>query len=197
MTIDWTIVAMIAAPLIAGVAGAALNHWLEGRPRLISYIGHVSAHRIPQETGNPIDINTHSVVLRNTGRKPSRNVRLTHRTLPNFTVSPTSVDFRIESLPSGDTNLVIPVLVPQTEVTISYLYSEPLRAVDVHGDVQSDEGQAKILNVLLTTQYPAWVTRIATWLIVFGAIALLYAFFEFAVFLVELIAALRAIAPAP
>ena len=46
MTIDWNIVAMIAAPLIAGVAGAALNHWLEGRPRLISYIGHVPAHRI-------------------------------------------------------------------------------------------------------------------------------------------------------
>ena len=173
MTIDWNIVATIAAPLIALLVGAALNRAIEGRSRLISYLGHASAHHIELEDGTPLDIHTHSIVLKNAGRRPARNVRLTHAVLPNFNVYP-GVDFNIEKLPSGDIDIVLPVLVSQQEITISYLYHPPITWKDVNGLIKSDEGFAKVVSVLPTIQYPAWVNTIATGLTLIGLIASLY-----------------------
>ena len=65
MVIQWSIVATIAAPIIALFVGAALNRAVERRPRLVTYLGHVSAHRVEGEGGAPFDVFTHSVVLKN------------------------------------------------------------------------------------------------------------------------------------
>ena len=70
MEIAWNVVAIIAAPLIALFVGAVLNRAIESRPRLVTYLGHVSAHRLKREDNTPYDIFTHSVVLRNSGRRP-------------------------------------------------------------------------------------------------------------------------------
>ena len=67
---------------------------------------------------------THSVVLRNSGRRPATNVRLAHPYLPDFNVFP-SVGYRVENLPGGGREIVMPTLVPNEQVTISYLYFPP------------------------------------------------------------------------
>lgn len=91
--VDWSIVATIAAPLITLVAGALLNRAIENRPRLLTYLGHVSAHRLTQADGTPYDVFTHSVVLRNSGRRPANNV--------HTGFSPTSMCTLMSSTPSG------------------------------------------------------------------------------------------------
>ena len=162
MAIDWSIVAPIATSLIGAAIGAALNHVFERRPRLISYIGHVASHQIPQASGHPLHFFTHSVVLKNTGHKPANNVRLKHQFLPTYAVHPPLVAHTPEKYPVGQGgDIVFPKLVPQTEITISYLYFPPVRWIDINEQVESDEGPAKILNVLPGIQHPVWVRRIA------------------------------------
>ena len=107
--IDWNIVAIIAAPLVTLFVGAALTHAIERRPRLVTYLGYVAAHRVTLESGVPFDVYTHSVVLKNAGRRAARNVCLTHSILPNFSVCP-SIKYRTEQLPSGEIDIVFPRL---------------------------------------------------------------------------------------
>ncbi len=106
--VDWSIVATIAAPLITLVAGALLNRAIENRPRLLTYLGHVSAHRLTQADGTPYDVFTHSVVLRNSGRRPANNVRLSHGVLPNFNVYP-DVEYTVRDLSGGRTVYACPL----------------------------------------------------------------------------------------
>ena len=176
MEIAWNVVAIIAAPLIALFVGAVLNRAIESRPRLVTYLGHVSAHRLKREDNTSYDIFTHSVVLRNSGRRPATNVRLAHPYLPDFNVFP-SVGYRVENLPGGGREIVMPTLVPNEQVTISYLYFPPTTWKQINGPVKSDEGLARVLQVLPTEQYPMWFNRLAAGLILIGLIALVYVLF--------------------
>lgn len=173
MTVDWSVVATIAGPLIALPIGAWINRAFEGRPRLITYLGHVSTHRLHRDDGTPYDVYTHSVVLRNAGRRPATNVRLAHSYLPNVHVFP-DVDFRVDPLPGGGREIVVPTLVPGEQITISYLYFPPITWNQVNGPIKSDDGFAKAIQVLPVQQYPAWVRRLVAGLVLSGAISLLY-----------------------
>ncbi len=53
MHADWTTFATIAGPVLALFLGAALNHWLERRPRVIAYFTHATAFTIPSAAGAP------------------------------------------------------------------------------------------------------------------------------------------------
>ncbi|MFQ5956046.1 MAG: hypothetical protein ACE5JZ_13355, partial [Kiloniellales bacterium] len=160
MEIDWGVVTTIAAPLVALFVGALVNRALESRPRLVTYLGHVSVHTLKQHDGSTSDVYTHSVVLRNAGRRPATNVRLAHPYLPDFNVLP-DVEHRVEDLPGGGKEIVIPTLVPNEQVTISYLYFPPVTWNQINDQIKSDEGLAKVLQVLPTQQYPRWFNRLA------------------------------------
>ena len=176
MAIEWNVVATIAAPLIALVIGAALNHAIERRARLVTYLGHVSAHKVQQTSGPPLDVFAHSVVLRNSGRKAANNVKLAHSILPSFNVIP-SMNFEVEQLPDGGANIVIPKLIPDEQVTISYLYFPPTTWDKINGPIRSDEGFARVMQVLPTVQAPNWLTRLLTSLALLGLTALIYLLF--------------------
>ena len=83
MTVEWSTYAAIAVPIVTLFVGAFLNRVTERRPRIVTYLGHISAHRAQQQDGTHLDVFTHSVVLKNTGRMPARNVRISHANLPN------------------------------------------------------------------------------------------------------------------
>ena len=177
MTIEWNVVAIIASPLIALVLGAILDRALERRPRLITYLGHVSAHRMNQQDGAPLDVFTHSIVLKNSGRKPANNIRISHSILPSFNVFP-SIKYNVETLQDGVTEIVLPILIPGQEVTISYLYFPPITWENVNGEIKSDEGFAKVMRVLPTIQYPRWLNAVAGALMLVGLVALVYVAFS-------------------
>jgi hypothetical protein len=82
MSIDWNVVATITSPIIALFWGAALNRFSENRPKVVSYFGHVSGIFLSKENP-PVQVSTHSVVLRNAGGKPESNIRLGHNVLPH------------------------------------------------------------------------------------------------------------------
>jgi len=171
--INWQVLATIAAPVIALFVGAWVNRRFETRPILLSYFSHVGAftHRPPQ--GQPIAIHTHSVVLRNAGRRSATNVRLRHNVLPDFNIWP-NLAYTVEDLPGGSREILIPRLVPGEEITISYLYFPPLTVAQIHAGIKCDQGFAQAIPVLLQRQYPRWFNFTAAVLMLVGLIAVLY-----------------------
>jgi hypothetical protein len=173
MTIDWTAVATIAAPIIALFVGVWINRRFENRPVLISYFGHVAVFLHHPTTGPPIHVHTHAVVLRNAGRRGATNVRLHHSTLPDFNIWP-QLPYNVETLPDGTQDIVIPTMVPGEEVTISYLYFPPLTFAQVNAGIKCDQGFAQAIPVLLQRQYPRWLNLTSSVFTLVGMVAVIY-----------------------
>ena len=173
MNVDWAVIATIAAPLLALIAGAALNHVLEARPRLTSYLAHASAFRVVQTDGTQFHVHTHSVVLRNSGRRAATNVRFGHHLLPDFQVSP-DIQYNVIDFPGGGKEIQFPLVVPQKQVTISYLYFPPVTWEQVNSHVESDAGPVKVITVLPQEQYSRWLVNVLRILVYVGAIAVIY-----------------------
>lgn len=173
MVVDWNVVATLASPVIALFVGVWVNRLFESRPALISYFGHVSAFRHTPPGGQPLQVHTHSVVLRNAGRKSATNVRLHHTNLPDFNIWP-SVIYNIDTLPDGSKDIVIPTLVPGEEITVSYLYFPPVIAAQVNAGVKCDQGIANQITVLLQRQFPRWFNRTVIALLLVGIVTVLY-----------------------
>ena len=170
MTIDWHIVAIIAAPIITLFIGAALERTIRERARVVAYLGEVSVFTIRNEDNPPFNVHTHSVVVRNAGRRPAHNVRLGHQYLPpNVRIFP-----EIEHMRNAADEIVFPTLVPGEQVTVGYLYHPPVVWTQINGQIKSDDGMAKILNVLPTPQLPTWIIRSVWFLMSVGVITLVY-----------------------
>lgn len=155
LNITWSVVAAIAAPIITLFVGVWVNRRFECRPILISYFGQVSAFRFVPPGGQPVFVNTHSVVLRNAGLRYATNVRLRHNVLPDFNIWP-ALQHHIEDLPDGSKEIVIPTLMPGEEITISYMYLAPVTVAQINAGIRADQGFAQAIPVLLQRQYPKW-----------------------------------------
>jgi hypothetical protein len=166
-------------PIITLFLGALINHLMTSRPKLISHLGFISAHTLkPQADGSPgAIVNTHSVVIRNTGRKAATNVRLGHNFLPNVNVYP-DVAYEVRDLPGGGKEIVFPTLIPKKEISINYLYFAPDTWERVNTYIESDAGPAKVVSVLLQPQAKPWLIRTIWTLVVIGAITCMYLLFE-------------------
>ena len=172
MTFDVDTFAKVVGPLLSLLVGAVIKHSAEARAKVVSFIGHVSSFTLQDEQRTVV--HTHSVVVRNIGRKAAHNVRLAHALLPpNVTVYP-PVQYTIEKNPEGISEIVIPVLVPKEQITVSYLYFPPLTWNQVNASTKSNEGFAKILNVIPMPQ-PHKAILVVFWSLVFvGASFLFY-----------------------
>jgi hypothetical protein len=178
MKIDWSIVATIAAPIIALIVGMVLNRYFGSKARLISYLGHMSSFKIRVE--KEFNVYTHSIVIRNAGRQSAHNVRIGHHTFPpNYQIFP-AVEHTFVSVPDTGPEIRFPILVPGEQVTISYLYLEPLTVDRIHSYTKCDEGFAKIINVLPMQQFQKWFNLTVLWLAVAGLISVLYGVYEIA-----------------
>jgi len=173
MSIDWNAVATIAAPVLTLFIGVWVNRKFESRPALISYFSHVSAFQYSPHGQPPIAINTHSVVLRNAGRKTATGVRMHHKLLSDFNIWP-SVVHNVDILSDGTKDIVIPKLVPGEQITISYLYFHPVTFNQINDGIKCDQGFAQQIPVLLQRQYPRWLTNVRVGLMLIGSVAIIY-----------------------
>jgi hypothetical protein len=163
MTIDWMLVATVGTPIVALFVGAALDRALERKPKLVAYFAHASVFNIRTDPESAQPIHTHSIVIRNVGRRPATSIRVGHHfPPPNFHVYP-DCSFEIHPLPRCGSDLLFPTLVPGDQVTISYLYFPPLLYNQIHWGIRHSEGFARELTVLPTPQLPPWRARIAAW----------------------------------
>ena len=182
---DIDLVIKVGMPIFMLFLGIAVNRYFENREKLISHLGYIASHKLaPAEEGKePTVVNTHSVIIKNTGRKAAKNVRLGHNYLPNVNVYP-DIAYSIGDLPGGGKEIVFPTLVPKKEVTISYLYFPPSTWAEINTHIESDEGPAKVVNVLLQQQPKPIALKIVWFLIFMGLVATVYGLVEFAGWLI-------------
>lgn len=156
MPIDIDILAKIISPALVAVIGALAKRYLEAKPKLISYLVHASAHPLPSASPTPKqpDIaHTHVVVVRNACKKAAHNVRIGHMFLPqSYQIHP-PVSHTISHGQGDSAEIVIPVLVPGEQITISYLYFPPILWNQIGAYTKSDEGMAKEITVIPSIQY--------------------------------------------
>ena len=172
MTFGIEQIAKIASPIITLIIGAIIKHYTEKQSKLISYIGHVSSFVLKDE--KQTRVYSHSVIVRNAGSKAARNIRLGHIYLPlNINVYP-PIQYSIEKNPDEASEIVFPILVPKEQVTISYLYFPPITWDKVNSYTKSDDGYAKIINVIPTPQLPHFLAFLVRFLMFAGASFILY-----------------------
>ena len=172
MLIDFENAAKLLSPIFTVLVGGFLKRYFEDKPRLISYVSHSANVSLNDEGGNRVC--THSIVVRNTGKRPTYNVRIGHHFLPQgFQVSP-PVAFNVNPGPNGSAEILLPVLVPNEQITITYLYLPPLTFQGVNGTTKSDDGFATIIKALPRPQSPKWFARLMWFLALVGASTIVY-----------------------
>lgn len=107
--------------------GGVVARFFEKKVKLISYYKHVSVFNYTPPEGQLVRIFSHSAILRNAGQLTANNVRIQHLSLTDFDIWP-AIDYRIETLPNGNKDIVIPTMIPNEQITISYLKTAPLQA---------------------------------------------------------------------
>lgn len=184
---DWNLFTQIAGPVAALPIGAVIDRALERRSKLISFMPYTSAVTVRPPSGQPFQVHSHSLVVQNAGRRAAVNVRLGHAVMPiNYSVYP-SVLYHITQLPDGGVELLFPTLVPGEQITVVYLYYQPITWDRVHSYVKSDEGAAKVVKILMSTQLSPWKRRLLLALATLGAISTIYALWEGAVSLLKVV----------
>lgn len=171
MDIDIDVVGKLLAPILTAIVGFFAKRHFEARPKLITYLVHASA--IPLEDEKKTNVNTHSIVVRNSGKRTAHNVRIGHNFLPAFQIHP-QLAHEVVRGANNSAEIVIPTLVPGEQINISYLYFPPDVWSQVHSYCKSDEMAAKYINIIPAAQLNK-LQLAAIWSLLFiGASTLVY-----------------------
>lgn len=177
LEIDFDAAIKLISPLLVALISAIAKRYVEGKPKLITYLVHSVAHPMPPDptTGQARgDVHTHTIVVMNTGKKTAHNVRIDHAVLPiSYVVSP-PVSHTVSHGQGTSAEICIPVLVPNEQVSISYLYFPPLTWNQINAWVKCDEGMAKAIQVIPTSPPPKPVLWLVWTLTFVGASAVVY-----------------------
>lgn len=172
LKIDWDLIFKIVIPIITLILGKYYDKLFKTQSKLITYYGHVSAFKVTGQ--NNIDVFTHSIVISNVGTETANKVRIGHNTLPiNFVLHP-SVPYTQVPTASGGAEIVIDTLVPKDQVTISYLYFPPLTYGAINSYIKSDEGFARVINVIPSPEPNKRVLLLTRFLMYVGGVSLIY-----------------------
>lgn len=148
--------------------------WLYARrqkPRLQWFFTHFGAHQVAGQ-----GVNTHCLVVHNAGFAPAKNVRIIHAFVPigtDIQLWP-RMDYRINPLQPGGSEILIERLRPKEQVAVSYLYTGTTG--DQFGTrVVFDDGTANHYPIQYTRIFPVWMQRMfLAWLLIGWAVTVYY-----------------------
>lgn len=171
MSIDIDVIGKLVAPIVTAMVGFVVKRYFEARPKLITYLVHASA--IPLGDEKKTNVNTHSIVVRNAGKRTAHDVRIGHNFLPAFQIYP-QLAHEVVRGAGNSAEIIIPTLVPGEQINISYLYFPPDVWSQVHSYCKSDEMAAKYINVIPAAQLNKIQLSIIWTLLFIGATTLVY-----------------------
>lgn len=189
---DIDILGKLVFPIAVAIAVALILKRLEYRPKLVTYLAHAAGFALPPIAGpmpetiasegtaiapvaaQGVQVHVHGVIVRNTGKKTAFNVRLGHNVAVHHYVIDPRVKHEVNSSAGGAWEILIPALVPNEQVLISYLYFPPVTWHQINAYTKSDEGLAQFLNVLPTPQPPRWLVIVFRLFFYLGIAALVY-----------------------
>jgi hypothetical protein len=162
VAIDWGTAA--ATVLVPGIA-FAISEWDKRRARLIAFYSQRAEFVIQGAGANsgPGTVSLHTVILRNRSSSAVTNVRLHHQQLPLYNIRPGHVQHRIEGA-----DIVLPQVLPNEVVEVSYLYVPPITFAQVNAGIRSDQGFPRAFPVILQRRWPRWVRWVTRTLVLIG-----------------------------
>lgn len=170
MDINLDLVAKLLAPVIT-LIGIIAKKYLEVKPKLVTYLVHSSTISIGDQVRT--HFNTHSIVVRNAGKKTANNIRIGHRYLPAYQIFPQLNHEKLEGS-NGSVEILIPTLVPNEQINISYLYFPPFTWDQIHAYCKSDEMTAEYVGIVPTIPPTRLQLTIVWTLILTGATTIFY-----------------------
>ena len=175
--IDFEAFIKLLSPLVVAIIGFIAKNYFEGKPKLITYLVHSIAHPMPPNpsTGQlPGDVHTHTIVVMNTGKKTAHNVRIDHAFFPISYVLTPPKNHTVTHGQGSSAEICIPVLVPNEQISISYLYFPPITWSQINGWVKCDDGLAKSIQVIPSTPPPKPLLWLLWTLMFIGASTVVY-----------------------
>lgn len=169
---DTEVMVKLAAPVITAIIGFILKAYFEAKPKLVTYLVHASA--MPLNDDQQSKVNTHSIVVSNSGKKTANNIRIGHNILPKSYQLYPQLANEITFGENDSAEILIPTLVPGEQVSISYLYYPPIVWSQIHSYCKCDEVNAKYLNVVPTQQLSKPLLTILCSLVFIGASTVIY-----------------------
>lgn len=181
----------VATPLFAVFLGALLSRYYDRRPKVLTWILHAGQVNLKNQDGDKHSVRTHVLVLRNAGKKPAENVRISHNNLPQFSVFPTIEHEIIRDDEGTGGIIVIPRMLPNETINVNYLYFPPVHVGEIHAGIRHDEGFATEVRIAPNRQYPTWVTALLAGLMVIGLATAIYFALQLGVLIYEIVAIVR------
>lgn len=167
----------ISGILFTGVFAIVVDRLIRPKPKLVHYVLHPTSVLLKSDQGSEAEsifqVNTHSIVIRNVGRKVAEEVSVGHHMLPNYRVYPDTYFNEVE-LSQGGIELVFPKLRPKEQLTITYLYYPPNNYVDVHSYVKHNDGFSREIPVLPAQQYSKWIYCLTAMFMALGIATTIY-----------------------
>ena len=167
---DWPLIITIATPFFALIA----HLLLERRPNVVAYFSNIASFRLAGEP--PHFIHSHSVRLRNNGRRAAEQIKLRHQYFGEevqFNVQP-EMEHLVERTEHGGGTITITKLLPKEEAEVSYMYPVTLRFDQISGRITHSEGYVKHINTIPARLYPKWFYVWIGTLILIGLMLLVY-----------------------
>ena len=183
MQIGLDAILKLASPVLTALIGWVSKQYLEARPNLVTYLVHASA--IPLNDERETIVNTHSIVVRNVGKRTATNVRIGHNNLPpSFQVFP-PIPYTVTKGHKDSAEILIPTMVPDEQISVSYLYFPGLTWHNVNSYTKADHGFAEIINNI-PSKGPSKILVSLFWGFAFlGASTVLYTLARWAIHLVS------------
>ncbi|MDB5742656.1 MAG: hypothetical protein JWR68_971 [Polaromonas sp.] len=173
--LDFEVLAKILSPILVALAGGIWRYYFRERSRLIYYFVHSASLPLPPSAVPGVQaVHTHAVVVRNVGNKTATKVRIAHEVLPeSYRIYP-MVHYTVEKGLGSGAEIVLPTLVPNEQVQITYLYFPPTFWHHVGCYVKSEEGLGRQINMLPSPPVPKPVLTLLWLLIFLGATTVVY-----------------------
>ena len=164
----------LVGPIIAGCVVFFLRRIFERRPKLVSTLMETKTVEDQQDDGSNIITHIYTLLISNEGGKSANNLRISHHILPDIRIVQ-NINYRIEPLPGGGTDIVIPTLAPDQWIQIDYQFSPPTTWEEIVDVIRSDEVYVK------STMMPFFV-RQPTLRKIFEVV--IYAIFIFGIYII-------------
>jgi hypothetical protein len=168
---------------LASLVGTGLAWLLNARrrARIEAFFTHGASHLI---TGTQVVLNSHSLVVRNSGRLPALHVRIVHGywdPQTSFQIIPNHAYTTQVVQPSGS-EIMFERLRPGEQITLSYIYPHPTLIDNFQTRVVHDEGVGYFLPITHARIIPTWGRFVLYYLLAAGFAVTLYAVLKVATY---------------
>lgn len=156
-------VATVVVSLIVGY----LMHWVEPKSRIQAW----SPHNFWFDLGDNSTIQTNSVAIHNSGRRPARDIEVVHASRPDFIQFWPTIPYSEETTARGEHVIRVASLGPKEAVFLQLLGSPTLPDFR---NLRWEGGQAQWIPMQAQRVWPNWAVRGAQVVLLVGLASIAY-----------------------